>query len=175
MDLRDLVSRCQSRVIAREITSYVGDSQDRLLALLEIFYSGDSRLCQRASWPLTLVAEGYPSMILPHLPSLLDMLRHPPHNAVVRNVCRIVSMIADPPMEVEGVIYEVCLPIMDDPKQPIANRVFAMTACANIAVKYPALAEELAAMIISYLADGSPGIKSRGSKEVARLQKAYLP
>jgi hypothetical protein len=54
--------------------------------------------------------------------------------------------------------------LVDDPEQPIAVRVFAMTGAARAAEGHPELARELALVISKYIQTGSAGFKSRAQK-----------
>ena len=169
MNILELLQTDNSRSMANSIVDYIGKDSTRMEALMQCFFSEEKMLCQRASWPLTLIADDYPEMVLPYLPDMIKTLDKPKHNAVVRNVVRVLQNI-DIPEDLEGEVYERCFLLLIAPSEPAANRVFSMTTCVNIALKYPELKEELVATIEEHMPHASAGFRSRGKKEILRLQ-----
>jgi hypothetical protein len=170
MDILDLIQTDNSRAMADSIVDYIGTDNERMKELMGCFFSNEKRLCQRASWPLTLIADKHPEMVHPYLKDMINTLDQPRHNAVVRNVVRVLQNI-EVPEELEGEVYEKCYQLLLKTDEPVANRVFSMTTCVNIALKYPELKEELLATIEDHLPHGTAGFRSRGKKEIERLRK----
>ena len=121
-----------------------------------------------AAWPVGYLGRSYPELIYPYFESMINMMDNPSHNAVLRNIVRILEDITIPE-EYDGEIYDRCYSFLNDPNQPIAVRCFSMTVCYNIAQKYPDLKEELASSIKLHLPHGSAGFKSRGNKLLNKL------
>jgi len=65
---------------------------------------------------------------------------------------------------------EAMLTNLNTPHHDAVVRNFAMTVCANICMKYPALATELIPVIEEQLPHGSVGFKSRGGKLLSKLR-----
>lgn len=72
------------------IIEYIGNNPDRLKELLTIFSEGDKRLSQRAAWPLSYIAELHPALVKPHLKFIIRLLENSPHDAIKRNVMRLL-------------------------------------------------------------------------------------
>lgn len=170
MNILSALEKENSKAMAVSITEYVGDNSRRMEELMQCFFSDVKRICQRASWPMSFIAEKHPHLIIPYLKRMFEGLKNPKHNAEVRNTIRIVSMM-EVPEEMEGDVYETCYNYLNDPKAAIAFRVFSMSACVNIAMKYPDLKEELIATIREHLPHGSAGFIARGKREIAKMLK----
>jgi hypothetical protein len=147
-------------------------SQDhgRISELMDCFFDPNLRICQRAAWPVGDLGEKYPTLLIPYLPALIENLKTPKHNAIMRNTVRTWQNMPIPE-EFQGAVFEICFEYIIDPKIPIAVRAFSMTVCANICNDVPELKEELKIAIEDQLEFGSPGIRSRGNKILKQLEK----
>jgi hypothetical protein len=81
--------------------------------------------------------------------------------AVKRNVLRILQFLPLPE-DLHGQLMNICFPLLEDPKEQIAIRVFAMTVLSRLVALYPDIKGELRAIIEDALThDPSPGFRSR--------------
>lgn len=143
------------------IVEYIGDDAKRFAELMKIFFAGEYRLTQRAAWPLSYCAERCPELITPYLPKLLNCLeRKDEHVAARRNVVRLLQFI-EIPRRHAGKIYSCCIDLLDDPQEPIAVRVFAITVAGRIAKTEPALLNELRLVIRKHLPYATAAFKVR--------------
>ena len=152
------------------VVAYVGDNRARFKELLKVFATEDYRLCQRAAWPLMHIADKEPALIKPHLTFLVNLLQKPMHDAVKRNVLRILQD-TEIPEKLSGRVTDYCFSYMRSLTEPIAVRVFAMTILANMCSTYPELKQELIPLIEDMLPYGSAGMKNRGSKLLVKLRR----
>lgn len=164
-----ILAQFHDKVTARTIAETVISQPDRLPELMECFFHENGRICQRASWPVGMLGDTHAQVLYPYIPRMLESIKHPQHNAVVRNTLRTFQFM-DFSEELEGEVFDVCLTKLVDTKQPIAVKVFAMTVCANICLKYPELAIELIPVIEEQLPHGSTGFKNRGAKLLVKLR-----
>ena len=155
---------------AARIINAVLDSPVRLEELMNLFFSDDNMICQRASWSVGLLGSKNPKIFEPYFPKMIEALEFPLHDAIVRNTLRTWKEM-EIPEEYEGVVFERCYNYLVDVNQPVAIRVFAMCILSNIAVKYPELIEELIPAIEDHMPYGTAGFKSRGKKELLRLKR----
>jgi hypothetical protein len=119
---------------------------------------------QRAAWPISYCIEHHPELVKPYFGRLISLLKKSDgHDAIRRNVARLLQFVDIPP-RFRTRIFEACYNLVDDPQQPIAVRVFAMTAAAKAAEGHPELARELALVIRKYTENGSAGFKARARK-----------
>ncbi len=150
------------------IVAYVGNNSYRLKELLKIFSEGDKRLSKRAAWPLSYIAELHPALVKPHLRFIIRLLENSPHDAIKRNVLRLLQYIKIPNSLI-GKIADYCFAYLKSEAEPVAIRVFAMQVLANLCLTYPELKQELIPLIEDMMPYGSAGIKSRGKKILIEL------
>ncbi len=150
--------------IAHQIVQGIYPIED----LMALFFAEDWVICQKASWPLTMVADQDPQLLLPYVPQMIEHLDRAHHDAVIRNTIR-TWQVMNLPQDLEGPIYDKCFEYFADPQYAVAIRVFAMTVCANIAMRHPSLAQEIIPIIEDNWDHGTAAWRSRGKKELKRL------
>lgn len=166
--IESILAGGQSRKKADVVVDIILNDPSRIDELMQCFFSTELRTCQYAAWPVGILAEKHPTILLPYLPSMISNLDDPKHNAVVRNTLRTFQFI-EIPEELQSEVYDRCLAYLSNPKYPIAFTAFAMTVCANIAMLYPELKDEVIAAIDYRMPNGSAGIRARGMKERNRM------
>ena len=165
--IHSVSGRKKAIAVARMIENHQIDIEE----ILPYLYSEDRMTCQRASWPLLILAEQNSPLLHPFIPSMLEALNSPVHDGIIRNIVRFWQFL-EIPEDYEGEIFDKCFEFLEDPKIPAAIRIFSMSVCANIAEKHPELAEEVAAVISEHMDHGTAGFRSRGKKEIKRLTKS---
>lgn len=167
---RELLGIRNSKEIALQIVGAVRKEPSRMQELMDCFFDEDLRLCQRAAWPVGLIADYDQYLILPYLEEMLNNLDTPHHDAVIRNTFRTLQNV-NIPEEVEGLAFEKAFDFLLNPQNATGIRVFAMTVCGNIATKYPELKHELVPVIEEQMPHGSAGYISRGKRVLKSLGK----
>jgi hypothetical protein len=169
MDLVEVILQKHSRAQALKISKYVGADPGKFKILVDVFLEGPYRVTQRAAWPLSLVVEQHPALIIPHLKKILDQLKKPGiHDAVKRNTMRLLQFI-DVPKKYDGRVADICFTFLRDRKEAVAIRVFAMTVLANISMQNPDLKQELKLIIEDQLPYESPAYVSRARRVLKGL------
>ena len=164
MDLKKTLLQGHSAAITRKIVDYVGANPARFKALVEVFMTGPYRITQRAAWPLSYCVERHPGLIKPHFKTLLDILkRTDTHVAARRNIIRLLQFV-DVPARYRGRVATLCFGLLQDKREPVAIRVFAMTVLGNLVVYEPELANELKVIIEDNLPYVSPAFTSRARR-----------
>ena len=164
MDIRQSLLAEHSKPQTMQIVEFIGADEKRFAELMKIFFAGEYRLTQRAAWPLNYCAEQHPELIQPYLPKLLNCLnRYDIHDAVKRNIVRLLQFI-EIPKKSHAKVYSLCIDLLDDPNEPIAVRVFAMTVAARIAKSEPALLKELQLIVQQSLPHATAAFRSRARK-----------
>ena len=170
-EIESILASGQSRKMANTVIDIILQEESRIDELMQCFFSDHLRTCQHAAWPVGILAEKHPTILLPYLRKMVSNLDEPKHDAVVRNTLRTFQFI-DIPEELQSEVYDRCLEYLSNPKYPIAFTAFGMTVCADIAMQYQELREEVIAAIEYRMPHGSSGIRARGAKEMRRLLKA---
>lgn len=161
MDIEKTLSDGQSRAKTQAIVNYIGDDPARFAELLRVFDCGDRRMKQRSAWPISVVAERNPELLIPHIAKLLEYLRsNDVHNAVKRSITRLLQFV-DVPKRLQGKVFSCCLDLVSDPSEPVAVRCFSMTAAARAAKEHPPLMSELKLVAENQLEHATAGMKVR--------------
>lgn len=168
--IKELQATEHSRRITDKVVEYIEDDPLRFKALMDLFFSDDWLINQRASWPIPFVVKKHPHLIEPYIEALIINLESPCHNAVIRNTIRLFTEI-EVPIDLQGKFYEICFRLLKDIKEPVANKIFAMTVMYKIAYPYPELLMELKTVIETQFPYEKPGFKSRGRKTLALIEK----
>jgi hypothetical protein len=169
MDIKREILKRHSLHQARKVADYVGDNPARFKSLLQVFLDGPFRITQMAAWPLNFCVEANPDLIKPYFPVIFKTLdRTDIHNAVKRNILRMLQFTAVP-VGYHGKLAERAFTFLQDHKEPVAVKVFAMTLLADLAVSQPDLKPELRIMIEDQLPYSSPAFVSRARKLMKNL------
>lgn len=174
VDIKRHLDKGHSKKIAQELANYIGHSQLRFDAFMPYFLHDEYRICQRAAYTLGLVCEEHPRLIIKWMPQVIEAMKAPKHDAIIRNAIRTFQLLEPIPKEFEGEVFDLCFKYLRNPIYPIAFKAFSMTVCRKIALTYPDLIAELISVIEDLLPHGSPGVRSRGRKEL-QILKAALP
>ena len=161
MNIREALLAEHSKHQTNEIVRYISKDPKRFAELMSIFFAGPYRATQRAAWPISYCIEYHPELVKPYFGRLISLLEKPEgHDAIRRNVARLLQFV-DIPSRFKSRMFEACFNLVDDPKQPVAVRVFAMTVAAKAAEGHSDLIRELALVIGKYYKNGSAGFRAR--------------
>jgi len=164
MNIREALLEVHSKEQAEKIANYVGDDTERFAELIGLMLGPVYRLSQRAAWPVSYCVERNPALIKPYWPRLAEQLeRDDAHVAVRRNVARLLQFV-DIPKRYVGRIFDACYNLLDDPRQPVAVRVFSMTVAAKLARDEPELMNELRLIGAKYPQAATAGFRSRARR-----------
>jgi hypothetical protein len=151
----------QAKAKTQAIVDYIAGDPERFAQLVRLFDGGDLRMKQRSAWPISVVAEKHPELLLPYLGKLVEYLRrNDVHNAVRRSVARLLQFV-DVPRRMHGRVFSYCVDLVADQSEPIAVRCFAMTAAARVAKDQPSLMSELKLVAESQIEHATAGMKVR--------------
>lgn len=170
LSFREILESGHNRRNTDLILAAINEDPSRMDELLELFFSKEKMICQRASWPIGNLGEKHPELLIPHFPALFKALENPLHDSVVRNIVRTWKEM-DIPEEYEGEVFEKCFDYILSPKNAIAIRAFSVHTCTNIAHKYPELAEELIPVLEEVGPQGSSGFKNCCKNSLILLHK----
>lgn len=141
--IEELLREEHSRNQKDRIVTYVLKDQKNFDALMDCFFHGKSRLCQRAAYPLLDLVLAEPTWFDPYYAKFLKKLDEPKnHPAILRNTVRILAEI-DIPKKYEMGFLDKCIEYIMDNDLPVAIRAFAITVASNICQPHPELLAEL--------------------------------
>ncbi len=171
MDLAAELFKEHSKRNAVRLARWIGNDPRRFGELMTLLLTGDERTAVRAAWILSHCADQHPSIILPWMSKLVKRAseKNAP-GAVQRNVVRVLQYVEIPKAQ-QGRVAQLCFDFLQDPKIPVAVKVFSMTVLANIARTEPDLKNELRLIVQQMVPYGSGAIQSRARMVLKQLSK----
>ena len=172
MNLREELLREHSARQTRRLTDYACAHPTALAKLLQLFWYGADRERQLAADVLGWVGERRPKWLVPHLPGLLAAAQPSPgqHPAVRRAVARMLQFVPVPE-EWQALAFDICLALLRAPREPVAIRVYALTAATRLVGFYPELAAEVVMAAETALTTStSAALHSRAARELPKLR-----
>lgn len=164
MNIKEQLLKEYSKKQTLKIAEYIGNNQKRFDELMQLFFNGESRVNQRASWVFQFVVEKHPHLIKPYFTQLVEKLYEKGVNdSTKRNTVRLFQF-CELPNEIHGKLTGICFQFLANQKEAIAIRVFSMTVLERFCKIYPDLKTELKLLIEENYEKGSAGFKSRGRK-----------
>ena len=86
MNLQEEILKEYSKAQCLKIVQWIGNFQQRFDELFHLFLTGNYRVTQRATWPLSYCVEANPFFIKKNFSKLINNLQQPNlHNAIKRN------------------------------------------------------------------------------------------
>ncbi len=170
MNLYQQIANEHSKQNVLRAAAYIGGDREKFDELMQIFFSDEKKMINRAAWVMSHTVDKYPHLIVPYIGEFIPMLKSHKLVAVRRNIARVLQYV-NIPEEYQGELVNVCFDILLNPKDALAVQAFSMTILYNITLEQPELKDELILVIEDMLPNGSPGIKSRGKKTIKALKK----
>lgn len=95
--------------------------------------------------------------------------RQPVHDAVKRNVIRILQDI-ELPKNSQGFAATICFDFLSSPKESVAVKAFSITVLANISPHEPDLKQELIMLIKEQMEWEKPAFQIARKKNIAAIK-----
>ena len=164
MLLKDLLLAEHSRKQCDRIAAFIGDDKRRFAELMDLFFSGEYRVTQRAAWPVSYCVRKYPELIRPYFKPLLDNLaKKNLHDAVIRNSVRLLQEVTIP-KRFQGQLMSICFEFIQSNETAIAIKAFSLTILQNMTRLYPEIIPELKLIIDERWEIESAAFRSRAKK-----------
>ncbi|MBC7389378.1 MAG: hypothetical protein H7329_09220 [Opitutaceae bacterium] len=171
MDLKQALYAEHSKQQTDQIIFWIGSNPGRFAKLMEVFFSDDQVLAQRSAWAVGLIGRKYPNMFYPFLEQSINQLQHTNnHDAVIRNILRVIQDI-QVPEHLEGILVELCIAYVVNPKAPGAIKAFSISTLENISSKYPELVREILHILKERIDNETPAFISRAKRFIIRYSK----
>lgn len=155
-----------SKAQCDKIVKYIGSNKERFAELMKLFFKGEYRVTQRASWPMSNCVKKHPQLIQPYYKRLLDNLEKPGlHDAVLRNTVRLLQDVEIPEAH-HGRIMTICFNFVQSNETAVGIKAFSLTILQNLAKKYPEIIPELRTIIEERWEHESAAFRSRAKKIV---------
>jgi hypothetical protein len=169
--LTEMILAGNSRFNTDLVAAHIGSDEVLFGELIYLMHNGQPPIAQRAAWIMTAVTDKYPWLIQPYINGIVERMHSCCHPGIVRSVLRQFCQL-DFSEEIAGEIFEMSYKLLNDTKQPVAIRVYAMQILFNISEKEPDLKNELKLVLENLLDDiASAGIASRAGKLLIKINK----
>lgn len=135
--------------------------------LFSFLKQGTTRVARTSAEIIRYITDKDKEAATPFIDDLIEVVKTPCHDSIKRCVFRIFQNATFTEDQM-GKILDVAFPCLEDRKNPIAVRVFAMTTIYQITKTYPELFDELVAIVSANLNQESTGFQNRAQKIIAR-------
>jgi hypothetical protein len=151
-----------------KIVRFIGARKDRFAELMKLFFGGESRITQRAAWPMSYCVRNHPSLVTPYFKRLLDLLEiaHG-HPAAKRNIVRLLQNV-EIPKRYQGRIMSICFRFIDSAEEAVAVKAFSLTILENLCGQYPEIFPEIKTIIERRWEQESPAFRSRAKRIIKK-------
>lgn len=172
--LKDIILEEHSKKQCDRIVNWIGPDKNRFKLLMQLFFSGEYRINQRAAWPMSHCVRNHPELIKPYFKSLLETLgAKGQHDAVKRNIVRLLQNV-DIPKKYQGKLMEICFELIQSNDTATAIKAFSLTILENLSKLYPAILPELKLIIEQRWAYETAAFHVRGKKIIKTYEKGRL-
>jgi hypothetical protein len=169
MNLEKAILTEHSKSHCDKIVRYVGKDKKRFAELMRLFFDGEYRVNQRASWPLSNIVRKNPDIVRPYMSRIIsNMDKKGIHSAVLRNTVRLLQDI-EIPGRLRGRLMNKCFELISSEDIPVAVKVFSMTILYNLSIEYPEIIPELRLLLEDRWEKETVAFRSRAGKIMARL------
>ncbi len=170
MDLEKELLQKQTLLRCNRIIKWVGKDETRFALLVKLFFKGDYRLTQHASWPMSYCVREYSDLAKPYFGKFISHLSdRNAHPAAKRNIVRLLQF-AKIPKRYHGKLMNSCFRFIGDPAEAIAVKAFSLTILDNLSIDYPEIQPEIKTIIEERWAFETPAFRSRAKKILSKLK-----
>jgi hypothetical protein len=161
-----------SRMIADILTSNILDNQERFDEMLQLALRDKYPLSMRAARIIELCTLNHKHLIIPHVEKLVDSIEKSKIDGVRRSFLKILSVMPSQlNEELQGRLIELAFSYLEDKKEAIAVRAFAIDFLIKMIQVYPELKNELIYLLEEINRDSSVGLQSKCKKVLTQLKK----
>lgn len=166
-ELKELIQTIENiPMLAR----YVAKNPELLSFLLKIAKS-DEPYAWRALWIADKIQEQNPTLLIPFLPEMTDLVLKTDNPSKKRHLLKLISQNKITEERLTELL-NFSIDRFTDASEPVAVRVHALQVLFNIASEQTAFSGELIELIEHEMeCHGSPGLNSRGRKLLQQLRK----
>jgi len=170
MDYISQLEKEHSRTNSDKIAGSVGNNPKEFKKIIDIIYTAEAPLPQRASWLLAIINKKHPELLKPYLEQFIKTVSTFKIDAIKRNMLLVLSL-HEIPEKFQGKLIDECFNIILSAKEAVAAKVHAMQIIANIGKNYPELQQELKFVIKNELPKNSQAFAARARHILKAMNK----
>ncbi len=169
MNLELTLRKEHSKSQCDRIVKYIGNNKHRFSELMNLFFSGEYRITQRAAWPMSYCVRHHPALVYPYTKRLLDLLSKTNGNpASKRNIVRLFQFV-EIPKRYQGRLMSICFGFIESPEEAIAVKAFSLTILENLCKQYPEILPEIKTIINTRWEQETPAFRSRAKRILNKI------
>lgn len=170
MDFDTIIAKRQNKaetiMLARALTADPSNMQQ----LWTIIKNGSPDMSFHIAWLFEICATENQDAVKPFVAEMVEVLPLPYHNGVHRSLTKTLTRY-DIPSSHEGVLYNLCMEWLLDPKRQVAIKVHCMQIAFNIGKNTPELLEELELVVKDQLEFNSVAFAARAKHIIKQIRK----
>ena|SRR6218665_1830986 len=168
MNYAEQLAITHSRANTDLIAKAIGGNAKEFKKIIDIIYTAQAPLPQRAAWLLTLVSRSHPELIKPYVVQFTDTITNFKIDGIKRNMLSALTT-QEIPKKQQGKTVDFCFNFILDPEAPVALKVLSLTIIQNLSKQYPELKNELKAAIEDQLPKTTAAFHSKARKILKKL------
>jgi len=138
--------------------------------LVTIAFTGKPPVSFRSAAVIETICRTYPFLIIPYLDQIIAKYNSFNHDGVKRGMLKCIRTV-EYTEEQMGLLFDLCIEIMRQPKEKVAARVYAMDVLLRISEIYPDIRQEIALVIEANSEYESPAWKAHARSTIKTLRK----
>ncbi|MCE3280230.1 MAG: hypothetical protein K0S44_2421 [Bacteroidetes bacterium] len=163
MDYIEALRKEHSRSNTDAIANFIGKDPVRFKKIIDIIYSAEAPLPQRASWLLAIISRKHPEVITPYIKKFIDSLPDFGIDGIKRNMLSALCT-QDIPQKLQGKMVEICFDFILSPTETVAVKVLSLDILSKLIKEYPDLKNELKAAIEDQIPKTTIAFQAKGKK-----------
>lgn len=168
MNYAEQLAITHSRANTDLIAKAVGGDATEFKKIVDIIYTAEAPLPQRASWLLAVVSQNHPELIKPYVVKFTDTITDFKIDGIRRNMLSALTT-QEIPKKQQAKTVNFCFDFILDPEAPVALKVLSLTIIQNLSKQYPELKNELKAAIEDQLPKTTAAFHSKAKKVLKKL------
>jgi hypothetical protein len=163
MDYIEALKKEHSRSNTDAIARSIGNDPARFKKIIDIIYSAEAPLPQRASWLLAVISRKHPEVMTPYIKKFIDSLPYFGIDGIKRNMLSALCT-QDIPQKLQGKIVEICFNFILSPTETVAVKVLSLDILSKLIKEHPDLKNEMKAAIEDQIPKTTIAFQAKGRK-----------
>jgi hypothetical protein len=168
MDYIEALKKEHSRSNTDAIAHSIGKDPARFKKIIDIIYSAEAPLPQRASWLLAIISRKHSELIKPYITKFINSLTGFEIDGIKRNMLSALCS-QDIPKKLQGKMVEICFNFILSPYETVAVKVLSLDILSKLIKEYPDLKNELKAAIEDQIPKTTIAFQAKGRKLLKRM------
>lgn len=168
MDYLSQLKKEHSRINSEKIAKAIGNDPEEFKKIINIIYTAEAPLPQRASWLLMIISRKHPELITPYVSRFINSITDFKTDGIKRNMLSALCT-QEIPKRIQGKTVTICFDFILSPAETVAVKALSLDILFKFIKNYPELKNELKAAIEDQLPKTTIAFQSKGNKILKKL------